>query len=334
MQRMITALVALFSLLAANLMPAIAQRPGSEGATAPGGARSDILELSASQSVPYLVVRDKVFILEGHVAQDVMAINCDTIIKPGATVGNVLTAVGGRVQDESGGSVRVVQQSADLLPALQQTIIHSQTFNNSLVLSSPPRESAVEHKQNWLGGQFALFLLGLLAGGIALVVAPRAAEQTGDTLKQETGRCLVVGVMGAALMLFALCLSYGLMRSPFGPVWTPIGAGFAGLCLGALAFGWVCSLRYVGQFMARRLNRLTRGGMLLQFGLGLTAFFLACAVLGSISQGLGVVCLLLEFTLALCGLGAALLTGFGADPNWLTARLNGEVRWLSRSTRL
>ena len=333
MQRVITALMAFLSLLAANLLPAGAQRPSVEATGLTRVQNADTLELPADRTVSTLVVRDKTFVLSGHVALDVMAINCHTVIRPGASVGNVLTAIGGTVEDDNEGHVRVVQQSAELLPYLQPIIEQPRnTHYAALVLHAQEPKQRV--KENWAGGQFALFLVGMLAGLIALVVAPRATEQTGESLAREPGRCLVVGAMSGAGMLLFLSLSYGLMKSPFSPVWTPVAAGFAGLCLGALAFGWVCGMRYVGQFLARRLGRSGSVGIFLQFAFGLGSFFVVTAVLGSFSHGLGVLGLLLEFLLALTGLGAAALSGFGADPNWLTARLRGEVRWLSRSPRL
>lgn len=334
MQRVLTALMTFLSLLAANLVPAGAQSPPADANGQGRAPIADVLELPAGRTVPTLVVRDKTFVLSGHVAQDVMAINCHTVIRPGASVGNVLTAIGGTVQDENEGRVRVVQQSADLLPYLQQTIIQS--------VAAPPRTVHVSHvvvqsqspKKSCAGAQFALFLVGLLSGLIALVVAPGATEHTGEALAREPGRSLVVGALTASGMLFLLCLGYGLTKSPFSPVAIPVGAGFAGLCLGVLAFGWVCGMRFIGQSITRRLGRSGSVGLFLQFALGLGAFCMATALLGSVYEGLGVIGLLMEFLFALTGLGAAVLSGFGADPNWLTARLRGEVRWMSRSPRL
>ena len=337
MQRLMTALVAFFSLVAANLLPAGAQRPEPPAGSAPFITRQNVLELPVGQTVPTLVVRDRLFVLGGNVTQDALAINCRVIIRPGATVGNLLTLIGGDVIDENEGRVRVVHLSAALAPDLQQTVLVQKTINtNNYVLpAAPPVRSPNEKPEgSWIGAQFALLLVGLLSGMIALVVAPRATEQTGDAFAQETGRCLVVGALGMGGMVLALSLSYGLMRSPFSPIITPLGAAFAALCLAALAFGWVCGLRYVGQRLSRRLGRGGSLGMFLQFALGLGGFFMASALLGSVYRGLGVFCLSLEFILALTGLGAALLTGFGSDPNWLTARMRGEVRWLSRSARL
>ena len=369
MHRLITALMALASLLAANLYPARAQQSDnrqnvilpveqawhpnpntSEQALRPlpvdPSARHEKgwlppYELAADQTLPYLVAHDKTLIFAGHVTNDVLTIHCHVIIKPGASVGNTLTAIGGDVIDENQGRVRYTQQSVDLLPDLNTELNVSSPA--ALPIVSPPshvsprtaeKMPALKPKDDWAGGQFALMLLGGLAGFLALVVAPRATERTGESLTQEPGRCLVVGVLGSGAMLLALWFSSGLMRSPFHFIWLPFAAGFAGLCLGALAFGWICGMRYIGQKLAHRIGRSSSVGIWIQIFLGLGAFFLSNVVLGKLNQGLGIVGLLLEFALALTGLGAALLTGFGADPNWLTARMRGEARWLSRGPRL
>ena len=329
-----TALAAFLSLLAANLLPAGAQRTPGEINAILRPTSADVVELPADRAVSTLVVRNKTFVLAGHVTQDVMAINCRTIIKPGASVGNVLTAIGGTVEDEGDGQVRVIKQSAELADALAPT-----TIVERVPVPVTPRHAVLlmqnsEKNQSWAGGQFALLLAGLLASLIALVVAPRATEHTGEGLAKEPARCLVVGVVGAAAMTLALAFSYSLMLSPLGVIWKPLGAAFAGLCLGALGFGWICGMRYVGQWMARRLGRGGSVGIYLQCALGLGAFFLANVVAGGVHRGLGVMGLMAETLLALAGLGAALLSGFGADPNWLTARMRGEVRWLARSPRL
>ena len=369
MHRLITALMALVSFLAATLYPAGAQQPDNrpsapppvEQAWHPNPSTSEQAlrplpidptarhekdwkppyELAADQTLPFLVAREKTLILAGHVTGDVLAVNCHVIIKPGASVGNAVTAVGGDIIDETHGQVRCTQQSVDLIYDLDtETAAHipvtPQAPQPKAQPSSPSTSIALHQKpkDDWAGGQFALMLLGGLAGALALIVAPRAAERTGESLTQEPGRCLVVGVLGSGAMLVGLWFSSGLMRSPFHFIWLPFAAGFAGLCLGALAFGWICGMRYIGQRFARRFGRAGGIGMWIQIAMGLGAFFLINAGLGRINQGLGIVGLLLEFALALAGLGAALLTGFGADQNWLTARMRGETRWLSRNTRL
>ena len=189
MQRVLTALMTFLSLLAANLVPAGAQSPPADANGQGRAPIADVLELPAGRTVPTLVVRDKTFVLSGHVAQDVMAINCHTVIRPGASVGNVLTAIGGTVQDENEGRVRVVQQSADLLPYLQQTIIQS--------VAAPPRTVHVSHvvvqsqspKKSCAGAQFALFLVGLLSGLIALVVAPGAPQRLRLVVSLRSSPC-------------------------------------------------------------------------------------------------------------------------------------------------
>lgn len=326
MQRLISVMVALLSLIAANLVPAGAQRPGNANpalVTTANGTQ----ELPADKTVPSLVVRDTKFVLAGHVTEDVLTINCQTTILPGATVGRRLTAIGGSINDQTEGRVACIQLSETLIGELNRQL--------APVAPAPATTHKVGNQTGkWLGGQFMLFLVGLLTGLIALVVAPRATDRTGEVLYREPARCLVVGTLGGGLMLMFLCFAYGLMKSPFSILATPLGAGYAIFCLGTLLFGWICGLRYAGQYVAGRFGRSRAAGMIIQFFMGLSVFCLVNALTGSLSHGLGVLGMFVEFLLALAGLGAALLSGFGADPNWLTARMRGEVHWLSRTPRL
>jgi len=345
MQRLITVMVALLSFIAANLIPACAQRTPNDN-PALIAPIAGVLELPADRTVPALVVRDTKFVLAGHVSQDVLAINCQVTIARGASVGNYLTAIGGSVHDESAGRVRFIQQSDALLADLKKADAVPQpqiTFTSGSLrypLTSPqpdrtPTPAKVDAKpDNWVGGQFNLFLVGLLSFMIAMIVGPRATERTGELLHRDPARCLVVGTLGMAIMLLTLGIACGLMHTPLGILATPLGTGYGIVCLGVLLFGWVCGVRYSGQWMAHRLRRTGTIGLILQFALGISAFFVVNSILGSLNHGLGVMGLFVQLMLALMGLGAALLSGFGADPNWLTARIRGEVHWLSRTPRL
>src|SRR5215469_6498712 len=111
MQRILFAFMALASLLAINLRPAQAQNPappegtGIEGlALAPpaeetaSGGRT--VTLAKDDTKDNLRVNGEKLILEGHVKNDVLAINSDVTIKPGAKVGGHLVVIGGHVDDQ------------------------------------------------------------------------------------------------------------------------------------------------------------------------------------------------------------------------------------------
>jgi len=351
MQRLITAFIALLSLVALNVQPAPAQdKPveptaaGQEinghidgkstsgnshsGATADPSkpASEDSYTLFADQTIDNIVVRDKAVRLAGRVEHDVLAINCRVIIEPSARVGNYLTVIGGSVENRAGGEVKVIKQNAALASGIKTT------FGGSGGASSSDG-GAIKEQQSWSGGQFALLFVGLMSALIALIVAPRATLHTSETVSLEPGRCLAFGSIGVLGMLLLLGFNYVLMASPLRVIWLPVGAGVATAGIAVLAFGWVCGMHHVGLWFSRRFGRGS-GSVYTHIAIGMVGFFLINVLLGGISSGLGVMGMFIEFGLALMGLGAALVSGFGVDPNWLTARMRGEVRWLARTPRL
>ncbi len=353
MQRLITAFIALLSLVALNVQPAPAQdkpveptaagqeingridgkpaisSPHHESTTAESKpASEDSYTLFADQTIDNVVVRDKAVRLAGRVEHDMLAVNCRVIIEPTARVGNYLTVIGGSVENRAGGEVKVIKQNGALAPAL------SATFSGvSNIGALPDADGAVKEQQSWSGGQFALLFVGLMSALIALIIAPRATLHTSETVSLEPGRCLAFGSIGVLGMLFLLGFNYVLMASPLRVIWLPIGAGVATAGIAVLAFGWVCGMHHVGLWFSRRFGRGS-GSVYTHIAIGMVGFFLINVLLGGISTGLGVMGMFIEFGLALMGLGAALVSGFGVDPNWLTARMRGEVRWLARTPRL
>jgi uncharacterized protein YjeT (DUF2065 family) len=334
MQRLLFALVALISLLFVNIRPMQAQSTSSPAAEQP--ATSDVKEQAPSahveedapsdrvpegavyvrpdETVENVTVHGKPLVIEGNVTHDVHAVDSDVTIRPGARIGGRLDVRGGKV-DIAPGLVLTPDADAPVVTA-------------PLAVSAAP---AVPHKQkDWFGGQVALLMLGVVGGVVILMVAPRAAHQVATQVTQEPARCLVVGGLGAVGILFVLLVNAGLMHSIVKYFWAPIGFVVALAPALLLAFGWLCSMRLAGDLVARRVAHIhTSGRLYTRMALGLVSFFLLNVVLGSLSPWLGGVGLLIEFLVALMGLGAVLITGFGADPDWLSRRLHGESRWFS-----
>jgi hypothetical protein len=361
MQRILFALVALISLLTINIRPTQAQdrtgqavepsatpQPVDERvggpATAPRlpmGGQDDGGEpvtVEAGQTKEALAVRDTPLVIAGHVKDDVLAVNSDVTIKPGAKVGGNVVAIGGSVDNEAGDAVHVIKLTPKVLPALESA-------PGMLTAPAPPVTPAPavqpqapapvpRHKEDWFGGQVALLLLGIVGGLVALIVAPRATHQVASRISLEPARCLVVGGIGAVATVVVLSVNAGLLHSPVRYLWAPFGVVIALLPALALAFGWLTGMRFAGDIVARRFAHLNNPGRLYtRMALGLAAFFLAKVILGSLSIGLGMVVLLLEAVVALMGVGAILITGFGSDPDWLSDRLRGQARWFSWGRR-
>ncbi len=293
---------------------------------------ADTITVPEGKTVDGLTVHDRPLIIAGHVTNGVTAVNSAITIKPGATVDGDIVAFGGSVDNQAGASVKVVQRDSGVLPMLFAL--------KSEPTSAPEGEawtggmSEHQRKRNdWTGGQLALLGLGLVGMLVLLTIAPRATHQVAGMVTLEPARCLVVGIIGAIVTLFVLIANAGLMKSPLGMLYAPVGALVAVLPLLVLAFGWLCGMRYAGDFIAQKTGRCNVSNRVYtRIALGLASFFLLNVILGALDMGF--VGLFAEFVVALMGVGSVLITGGGKDPDWLGARLRGEARWFSRGGRV
>lgn len=292
------------------------------------------LVIAADETRDNVSVRNRPLVLEGHVTQDVLAVNSNVTIKRSAEVGGSVVVIGGSVDNQAGDRIHVTQQNEEVLPALAGEA-------SGLIAVTPPHSQAAEVSQSapvqavtrgsWAGSQFAILLFGLLGGALLLLVAPRATQQVASLVGLEPARCLAVGGIAAALGTVVSVLNAVIIKSPVGLLYAPLGAMIALAPLIALAFGWLCGMRYVGDIVARKLGQHGSGNLYSRMALGLGVFFLANLLLGALHlPALG---LTAELLAAVMGLGAALISGFGKDPDWLGARLRGESGWFSWGSR-
>jgi hypothetical protein len=177
-------------------------------------------------------------------------------------------------------------------------------------------------------------ILGLIGGLVLFVVAPRATQRTSAIVGMERGRALAIGVIGAAVIGFVLLCGSVLLKSPLRLPAAPFVYGAAIFGTAALMFGWLCGMAHVGELLQEKMGRRRSGAWYGQMAWGLLAFCLINLVLGSIQTFLGGIGLFFETLFALMGLGAAIISGFGADSNWLSIRMRHEASWFSRTTRL
>ena len=343
MQRILLALVALISLMATNVKPLYAQETGSPVDPPSTPQRIDEQEsgqqaipttavrtpvgavvLGAATTTDNLTVQNRPLLLEGHVRHDVLAINSDVTIRHGATVGGHLVAIGGHVHNDAGEAVKVVEQNREVAASLMREFMIPVTINTTI----PTGASATE--ANWLSGQFGLLVLGLLGGLVLIVGAPRATQRVSEGISFSPARSLAVGLLTALGMLVLLAFNDRLMHiSLLGLLWSPFGTLIALVSALILGFGWLSGMRYAGDLLAHRLGWPAGGGSLYgRMALSLGVFFAANVILGIISRTLGVAALTLECVIGVMGLGAAVVTGFGKETDWLGVRLRGEARWL------
>jgi len=242
-------------------------------------------------------VQGRPLIIEGDVKGSVHAVNSNVTLMPGATVEGNLTIEGGKLSAPMG--------SAALISAA----------NRAPAAAAAP----AIRKGNWFAGQFCLWLLGLAGGLIILVAAPHATSRVSETVSSRPGRSLVAGLITAVGMCSALAISGAIMstRSIFSLIWTPALIVIAVSSIILLTLGWLAGMRRVGDMLAPRLGQTGSGTFYGRMALGLTAFFLFNGILGGLIPFLGAVGIVVEFAVALMGIGAIVQTGFGRDDHWL-----------------
>lgn len=288
----------------------------------PSRAQGGPVVLRAGEMVDSLVVRGRPLDLAGEVKHDVVAFDSEVRIRPGARVGGRVIVVDGTIRDESGGTVRATLYNGAYLQA--EGVLRVDGVEQSKQSTAPS-----EHTDDWRGNQIALFVLGLAGVLVMYLLAPRATLLATEVVALEPGRALIMGVLGALGLLAAALLNALISRSPVGLVWSPVGVLVGVSLVVLLGAGWLCGMRLAGDLIARRLGWRSEGAVYSRIALGLLGFCLAKLLAYSISPWLGGTVLLLEAAFALMGLGALILSGFGSNPDWLSARSHRERHGMS-----
>jgi hypothetical protein len=313
MQKLLSALVAMLSFV--GVLSGLAVRPvtaqdrppaNEQDGTAPKPASAqDATALVLPPGVTHenVEVKDRPLIIEGDVRGSVHAVNSRVTLMPGAAIeGNLSMERGSLLVAPAAGAVA-----------------------SSVALNGPVTGHQSMHrgnKRDWFGGQFCLWLLGLAGSLIVLLAAPNATSRVSETVSVRPGRSLLVGSVAAAAMFSALAVSGAIMgtKSFLSLLWTPVMIVIALVSLFLLVFGWLAGVRRVGDLLAGRFGQTGSGSFYGRTVLGLTVFFAANALLGAVNPALGAVGLLVEFAVALMGIGAIVQTGFGRDDEWLGRR--------------
>lgn len=280
----------------------------------------DPLLVRKGETVETVFVKDRPLVLEGTVKHDVIAIDSPVTVERSAKVGGNLAVVGGSVDNKAGDAVHVRILEPEVL-----------TSANAFTLRPETRRAAPSQSERGsnVGSAIALMLLGLVCGLVLLFVAPRSTQQTAALIALEPARCLIIGALGALAGLVVLTVNAGLTKA-LGLFYAPFSLIVAIVPAVILVTGWLCSMRYAGDILTRRMGKNDRGSLYPRMALGLVAFCMAQVILGGLHPWLGGIVLLIQFGLSLMGLGAILISGFGRDPDWLGARMRGEARWFGR----
>jgi hypothetical protein len=316
MQKLFHALAAIVSFVSVftgfSVSPVIAQdHSAGDGQEAPAAAQPSLVDPHAVVVSPGVTrdnvdVKDQPLIIQGDVKGSVHAVNSRVTLMPGAKIEGDFSI--------TGGSLSVISGSSGLISAGRP--------HRSAVPAAAPGE---KKKGDWVGGQFCLFLLGLAGGAIVLLTAPIAAQRVSETVSMRPGRSFTAGGISAAVIFAALAISGMIMHAKniVSLIWMPFTIAIAVASLFLLVFGWLAGMRRVGDLIARRMGQTGGGSFYGRTVLGLTTFFLANSILGLINPTLGGVGLLLEFAVALMGIGALVQSTFGRDDTSLGHRFGG-----------
>lgn len=304
--------------LEARLKPALNPKDGPIRLTVPGGtARLGDFSVGSTEIVtgPLLVVQGDADIY-GRLQGNLVTVDGDVIVHPGALVSGDILALGGEVRDlggEIGGESRT----------LRSTTI----FAEPAAAAAPP-PSALETTVRRLAGVVGVFLT-LAALGFGLVTFGRPnLEIVSDTVAHSFGRAFATGLLGQILLLptFGM-LVVGLILSVAGILLLPFAVVVYGLLVvvGVLG-GFLAVAHAMGETYTRR--RLALGAMLgspnsyryLAVGLGgLASLWLAWAIFGWVPVAGDLIrgaAFLVTWLLATTGFGAALLSRAGIRENF------------------
>ena len=302
-----------------KLKAALAPRDGAIRVTVPdGSARLGNFSVGSAESLEgdLLVVRGDADIY-GRLHGNLVTVDGDVIVHPGALVSGDILALGGDVRNlegEIGGEIRALRSTTIFAPATQA--------------AEPAPPSALTTIGRRLAGVFGVFLT-LAALGFGLVIFGRPnLEVVSDTVSHSFGRAFVTGLLGQILVIptFGM-LIVGLILSVAGILLLPFAiAVYALLVVVAALGGFLAVAHAMGETYTRR--RMAMGALIgsansyryLVVGLGaLAALWLAWSLFGWVPVAGDLIrgaAFLVTWLLATTGFGAALLSRAGIRENF------------------
>jgi hypothetical protein len=293
--------------------------------TIPGGtARRGDFSLGSSESLTghLLVIEGKADIY-GRLTGNLVTVQGDVVLHPGAVVSGDVLALGGEVHDqggEIGGEVRTLKSSSLLAPA-------------AVAEPLSPLQSVLRRGAGVIG-----VFLTLLVLGFALVMFGRQnLEIVSDTVSHSFGRAFLAGLLGQILLLptFGM-LVVGLILSVAGILLLPFAVAMFGLlAVVGIVGGFLAVAHAMGETYIRR--RMALGVMIgspnsyryVLLGLaGLATLWAAWALFGWVPVAGSIVwgaAFFVTWLLGTAGFGAALLSRGGAKESFAGRLLPPEA---------
>jgi hypothetical protein len=252
----------------------------------------------------------------GRLHGNLVTVEGDVIVHPGAVVTGDILTLGGMVHDmggEIGGEARTLRHTSIVAPVRA---------------AAAPQPSALETIGQRLAGVIGVFLtLAVLGFGLVMFARPNL-EVISDTASHSFGRAFMTGLLGQILVLptFGM-LIVGLVLSVAGILLLPFAVAVYALLVivGALG-GFLGVAHAMGETYTRR--RMAMGAMIgspnsyryLVVGLGAVAvLWLAWSFFGWVPVAgtlIGGAAFLATWLLATAGFGAALLSRAGIRENF------------------
>ena len=304
--------------LESRLKTALAPRDGAMRITVTGGAaRLGDYRIGSAEAVDgHLLVVQGDADVYGRLNGNLVTVDGDVIVHPGALVSGDILALGGEVRDmggEIGGEVQTLRATSIVAP---------------LRMAARTEPSALTTVGRRLAGVFGVFLtLGALGFGLVMFARPNL-EVISDTASHSFGRAFVTGLLGQILVIptFGM-LIVGLVLSVAGILLLPFAVTVYALLVvvGALG-GFLAVAHAMGETYTRR--RMALGALIgspnsyryLVVGLGAVAvLWLAWSVFGWVPVAgtlVGGAAFLATWLLATAGFGAALLSRAGIRENF------------------
>jgi hypothetical protein len=301
-----------------RLKSALAPRDGAIRVTVPGGAaRQGDYRIGAADALDgHLLVVQGDADVYGRLNGNLVTVDGDVIVHPGALVSGDILALGGMVHDmggEIGGEVRALRTTSIAAPLRP-------------VAAAEP--SALETIGRRLAGVIGVFLtLAVLGFGLVMFARPNL-EVISDTAAHSFGRAFMTGLLGQILVIptFGM-LVVGLVLSVAGILLLPFAVAVYALLVIVGALGGFLGIAHaMGETYTRR--RMAMGTLIgspnsyryLVVGLGAVAvLWLAWSLFGWVPVAgtlIGGAAFLATWLLATAGFGAALLSRAGIRENF------------------
>ncbi len=301
-----------------RLKAALAPRDGAMRVSVAGGSArlGDFRIGSAEPFEGHLLVIQGDADVYGRLNGNLVTVDGDVIVHPGALVSGDILALGGEVRDmggEIGGEVRTLRATSIVAPLRAVAV---------------PEPSALAISGRRLAGVLGMFLtMGALGFGLVMFARPNL-EVISDTVAHSFGRAFVTGLLGQILVIptFGM-LIVGLILSVAGILLLPFAVAVYALLVivGALG-GFLAVAHAMGETYTRR--RMAMGALIgspnsyryLVVGLGAVAvLWLAWSIFGWVPVAgtlIGAAAFLATWLLATAGFGAALLSRAGIRENF------------------